>query len=124
MNNSFYYYAKRFGPYQVHSMFGGTGLFIKDSMYALVIGKTIFLRGGDEIDEELVLLGCTRYQHIKKQITATVNYYDISHLFYGGFAGLDDLVRQSIALSVQHRKYQKSFASKRLRDLPNMQLTP
>ena len=44
-------------------------------------------------------------------------------MFDSGFAGLDELLRKSINCSIKERKYQKSSASRRLRDLPNMQLT-
>ncbi|MBO0186173.1 TfoX/Sxy family DNA transformation protein, partial [Vibrio parahaemolyticus] len=51
------------------------------------------------------------------------NYYDVTDLFVSGYVGLDELVQKSIEYSIKERKYQKSSASRRLRDLPNMQLT-
>lgn len=68
-------------------------------------------------------LGCTKYRHVKKQTTATVNYYDVTRLFLSRSAKLDDIVRQSMQFSVSQRHHKKSSASRRLRDLPNMQLT-
>uniref|UniRef100_UPI0035C04DEC TfoX/Sxy family DNA transformation protein n=1 Tax=Vibrio parahaemolyticus TaxID=670 RepID=UPI0035C04DEC len=95
-----------FNEYQKRSMFGGIGLFSDDAMFALVSNDCCYLRGGNGLDEEFTLLNCEKYKHVKKQIT-----------------GLDDLLRKSIDCSIKERKYQKSSASKRLRDLPNMQLT-
>ena len=68
-------------------------------------------------------LGCTKYRHVKKQTTATVNYYDVTRLFLSRNLVLDDIVRQSMQFSVSQRHHKKSSASRRLRDLPNMQLT-
>ncbi|CAE6912884.1 COG3070 Regulator of competence-specific genes [Vibrio sp. B1FIG11] len=104
-------------------MFGGIGLFSNDAMFALVSNDCCYLRGGNGLDEEFTQLNCEKYKHVKKQTTATVNYYDVTELFDSGFAGLDELLQKSINCSIKERKYQKSSASRRLRDLPNMQLT-
>ncbi|MFA0422362.1 TfoX/Sxy family protein, partial [Vibrio sp. 10N.222.54.A1] len=68
-------------------------------------------------------LDCEKYRHVKKQTTATVNYYDITDLFTCEHPELDSIIRTSIDNSIQQRSFKKSSASRRLRDLPNMQLT-
>jgi DNA transformation protein len=119
----FYDYAKKFGAYQKRSMFGGIGLFQNEAMYALLIGNVVFIRGGGELDDLLVAKGCKKYRHVKKQTTATVNYYDVTSQFISEDPELEGTIRRSIELSVEHRNFQKSTVSRRLRDLPNMQLT-
>ncbi|MDF4419944.1 TfoX/Sxy family DNA transformation protein, partial [Vibrio parahaemolyticus] len=114
---------RTFSEYQKRSMFGGIGLFTDDAMFALVSNDCCYLRGGNGLDEVFTQLSCEKYQHVKKQTTATVNYYDVTDLFESGYVGLDELVQKSIEYSIKERKYQKSSASRRLRDLPNMQLT-
>jgi DNA transformation protein len=121
--HTFYDYAGKFGHYQKRAMFGGTGLFKDDAMYALVVDKNVFIRGGDSLDTELLDLGCKKYRQIKKQTTATVNYYDITKLINSSYAMLDAVIEKSIQLSIKHRQYKKSTERSRLRDLPNMQLT-
>ncbi|MGF1694626.1 TfoX/Sxy family DNA transformation protein [Vibrio kyushuensis] len=116
-------YVGAFGTFQKRSMFGGIGLFKKEAMFALLSGEKIFIRGGEQLDSRLNELGCEKYRHVKKQTTATVNYYDITHIFRQQDTALYEIVRDSIKLSVDQRQFQKSSASKRLRDLPNMQLT-
>ncbi|AEX21693.1 MULTISPECIES: TfoX/Sxy family DNA transformation protein [Vibrio] len=122
-DQAFFKYVRNFSQYQKRSMFGGIGLFCDDAMFALVSNDCCYLRGGNELDEELMQLNCEKYKHVKRQTTATVNYYDVTELFESGFSGLDELLKKSIEYSVKERKYQKSSASRRLRDLPNMQLT-
>ncbi|WP_050940685.1 TfoX/Sxy family DNA transformation protein [Vibrio harveyi] len=122
-DQAFFNYVSNFSEYQKRSMFGGIGLFSNDAMFALVSNDCCYLRGGNGLDEEFTQLNCEKYKHVKKQTTATVNYYDVTDLFDSGFAGLDALLRKSIECSIKERKYQKSSASRRLRDLPNMQLT-
>ncbi|MCR9629523.1 TfoX/Sxy family DNA transformation protein [Vibrio antiquarius] len=122
-NQAFFKYVRNFSEYQKRSMFGGIGLFTDDAMFALVSNDCCYLRGGNGLDEVFTQLNCEKYKHVKKQTTATVNYYDVTDLFESGYAGLDELVQKSIEYSIKERKYQKSSASRRLRDLPNMQLT-
>ena len=116
-------YVNKFGSFQKRSMFGGTGLFKQDAMFALMSADKVFIRGGDYLDDKLTDLGFIKYRHVKKQTTATVNYYDITHLFNNKNELLDEIVENSIKFSVSQRHYKKSSASRRLRDLPNMQLT-
>lgn len=119
----FIQYVKKFGDFQKRSMFGGTGLFKDDAMFALISADKIFIRGGEKLDEELRSLNCEKYRHVKKQTTATVNYYDITTLFVDNFHRVGELVEQSITYSVSQREFKRSSANRRLRDLPNMQLT-
>ncbi|MCG9678605.1 TfoX/Sxy family DNA transformation protein [Vibrio sp. Isolate24] len=116
-------YVNKFGNFQKRSMFGGTGLFKQDAMFALISADKVFIRGGEYLDDKLATLGCIKYRHVKKQTTATVNYYDITQLFNNQSEVLDEIVENSIKFSVSQRHYKKSSASRRLRDLPNMQLT-
>lgn len=116
-------YVSQFGQFQKRSMFGGVGLFQKEAMFALLGGGKVFIRGGEILDTVLNDLGCEKYRHVKKQTTATVNYYDITALLNERSTNVDDLVKTSIKQSVVQRIQQKSSANRRLRDLPNMQLT-
>ncbi|NOI13220.1 TfoX/Sxy family DNA transformation protein [Vibrio hepatarius] len=119
----FIQYVNKFGTFQKRSMFGGTGLFRDDAMFALISAEKIFIRGGEHLDTELTKLGCEKYRHVKKQTTATVNYYDITEMFEARNSRIDELVEQSIKYSVSERQFKRSAANRRLRDLPNMQLT-
>lgn len=119
----FIQYVTKFGEFQRRSMFGGIGLFKDEAMFVLLSNDKIFIRGGETLDSQLIELGCEKYRHVKKQTTATVNYYDITGLFAAEHAMLDELVESSIRFSVIQRKFKRSTANRRLRDLPNMQLT-
>ncbi|WKY56996.1 TfoX/Sxy family DNA transformation protein [Vibrio sp. SNU_ST1] len=120
---AFINYVNQFGEHQKRSMFGGIGLFQNDAMFALLSEDCVFIRGGKLLDKKLTGLDCEKYRHVKKQTTATVNYYDITDLFTSEHPELDSIIRTSIDNSVQQRSFKKSSASRRLRDLPNMQLT-
>ncbi|MGR5175034.1 TfoX/Sxy family DNA transformation protein [Vibrio parahaemolyticus] len=123
IEQSFYDYTTQFGRSQKRSMFGGTGLFKDGAMYALISNEKVFIRGGKGLDEKLHELMCEKFRHVKKQSTATVNYYDVTHLFLEPSPLLKQLVQRSIDNSVNQHCSKKAFENKRLRDLPNMQLT-
>ncbi len=119
----FVQYVSKFGNFTKRSMFGGTGLFQEDAMFSLMSTDKVFIRGGEQLDTQLTGLGCEKYKHVKRQTTATVNYYDITSLLESKHDSLDSIVQQSIEFSVSERNFKKSSANRRLRDLPNMQLT-
>ncbi len=123
IEQSFYNYTIQFGISQKRSMFGGTGLFKDGAMYALISNDRVFIRGGCALDKTLQNLNCEKFRHVKKQSTATVNYYDITALFNESAPMLSDLVQRSITNSVEQHSSKKSVENRRLRDLPNMQLT-
>ncbi|MCY9874570.1 TfoX/Sxy family DNA transformation protein [Vibrio barjaei] len=123
IEQSFYDYTIQFGISQKRSMFGGTGLFKDGAMYALISNDRVFIRGGCALDETLQNLNCEKFRHVKKQSTATVNYYDITALFNESAPMLSDLLQRSITNSVEQHSSKKSVENRRLRDLPNMQLT-
>lgn len=104
-------------------MFGGTGVFINGAMYAILTDQSMFLRGGEALDEKLASFDCSKFKHIKRSTTAVVNYYDVTHLFLDDREQCDELVKESIQVSNKEKAFKSSEQSKRLRDLPNMRLT-
>ncbi len=123
VEQTFFDFVNKFGESQQRSMFGGIGLFQEDAMYALLTNDCIYIRGGEELDDQLTALGCEKYRHVKKQTVATVNYYDITDLYASNSLELETIVGTSIKKAVSQRVVQKSSLNRRLRDLPNMQLT-
>lgn len=63
----FFDYVTKFGAYQKRSMFGGIGLFQHDAMYVLVSEDRIFVRGGEELDPELLALGARNIAMLKNR---------------------------------------------------------
>ena len=116
-------YLREFGGFEKRSMFGGTGIFIENAMYAIITDEAIFLRGGSDLDRQLMLLGCEKFRHIKRSTTAVVNYYDITKIYREDEETCSQLVKTSIAISTSDKSYKMSDKSKRIRDLPNMRLT-
>ncbi|MCD9493332.1 TfoX/Sxy family DNA transformation protein [Photobacterium carnosum] len=116
-------YLSKFGQQEKRSMFGGTGIFINSAMFAIVTPNSMYIRGGNELDDKLIRSGCERFRHVKKSKTATVNYYEINKLFLTDQLQCDLLVTESIAFSCRDKNVKAAESNCRLRDLPNMRLT-
>ncbi|WP_299013909.1 TfoX/Sxy family DNA transformation protein [uncultured Photobacterium sp.] len=119
----FFNFLREFGSYDKRSMFGGTGIFINNAMYAILTDQSMFLRGGEALDQQLTSLNCNKFKHIKRSTTAVVNYYDVTELFLHNKELCSELIKVSIEVSQKEKAYKSSVQSKRLRDLPNMRLT-
>lgn len=104
-------------------MFGGIGVFKQGAMFCQVISGRFYLRGGGKLDARLNSLSCVKYRQVKRQCTATVNYYDVTTLFLAGNPELSSLVRTSFTLAVEQKNCRQAGINLRIRDLPNMQLT-
>lgn len=122
MKNKYIAYISKFGKIDERSMFGGTGVFQSNAMFALLVKDKLFIRGGLGMDTELSRLQCERYRQIKRKNTVTIDYFDVTYLFELRDPILDDLVQRSIIDAVMDRESYQRFVVRRLRDMPNMYL--
>lgn len=123
LEERFFNFVKKLGRFNKRSMFGGVGLFTDDAMFSLVTEGRLYVRGGGEVDNTFEKLGCERFKHVKKTTIATVNYFDVSDLFEKNSALLMEIIQETMENSRLEREFKKSKENRRLRDLPNMQLT-
>ena len=123
LEERFFNFVKKLGKFNKRSMFGGVGLFTEDAMFSLVTEGRLYVRGGGDVDSQFKQLGCERFKHVKKSTIATVNYFDISELFEKKPTLLLTIIKEAMDNSRAEREFKKSKENRRLRDLPNMQLT-
>ncbi|MCE7564608.1 DNA transformation protein TfoX [Aliivibrio fischeri] len=123
LEERFFNFVKKLGRFNKRSMFGGVGLFNEDAMFSLVTDGRLYVRGGGDVDARFEELGCERFKHVKKTTIATVNYFDVTELFEKKSASLLSIVQEAMENSRLEREFKKSKENRRLRDLPNMQLT-
>lgn len=102
------------------SMFGGIGLFHGQVMFALIFDGQIYVKGGGRNEKMLIQHDCEPFHHVKKRSIATINYFNISTIFDTDSILFDQLISNGIHISFDEKADRK--ATKRLRDLPNMQL--
>ena len=104
------------------AMFGGIGLFYHRAMFVLIDEHRVYLRGGGALNTTFERYQCKRFMQVKKTVSVTVNYYDVTDIFINDralFMLMESLSKHQSRVDkvgVKHRE-------KRIRDLPNMRLT-
>ncbi|KJY73547.1 TfoX/Sxy family protein [Vibrio nigripulchritudo] len=108
--------AQRFGRVSSRAMFGGTGIFCEDIIFAVARDEHVFLRAGDKLKGQLVDLGCGECQpeaQMKGDFKIAAHYFSLhSELDENSFVKAVDLSIE--AANHDHR------ANQPLRLLPNV----
>ncbi|BCL71849.1 putative Regulator of competence-specific genes [Vibrio nigripulchritudo MADA3029] len=108
--------AQRFGRVSSRAMFGGTGIFCDDIIFAVARDEHVFLRAGDKLKGQLVDLGCGECQpeaQMKGDFKIAAHYFSLhSELDENSFVKAVDLSIE--AANHDHR------ANQPLRLLPNV----
>ncbi|WP_087018802.1 TfoX/Sxy family DNA transformation protein [Thaumasiovibrio subtropicus] len=123
LKEDFLQYLESFGDFDQRSMFGGTGLFDKGAMFAIMTDDALYMRGGEVLNDRYVGLGCEKYIHVKRSSTAEVNYYNITMLMDSQPETCRELVTQTLQQARKEKDAKQAGKNVRLRDLPNMRLT-
>ncbi|GAD89856.1 hypothetical protein VHA01S_028_00550 [Vibrio halioticoli NBRC 102217] len=113
---------QRFDGLNSRSMFGGTGYFIDDAMFLLVHEGRAYLRGGPDLTDKLIALGCKQFKFQKRIGCARVQYYNIMDLYFSDPIQTHSLFIQSIE-NAKVDKDRCQHCDERIRDLPNLQLS-
>jgi DNA transformation protein and related proteins len=108
---------------KIKSVFGNTGIFYRGVMFAQIDETRLFLRGGNGLDDRLRSLGCTNYVHVKKQSCSEMNYFDVSDLLLSKHYQIRDLITCSYRSALKERQDRQLTTMKKLRELPNMNMT-
>lgn len=104
-------------------IFGDIGVFYQGAMFALIGENKLYLKGGDWLDRRFQELQCKRYCIKKKNSQTVVNYYDVTDLVIHECSNVDTLISSSKKLAIKQYQDQNSYENKRLRDLPNMNVS-
>ncbi|MGO1298285.1 MAG: TfoX/Sxy family DNA transformation protein [Vibrio sp.] len=119
----FHEVVEQYGTLSTRSMFGGTGFFHCDVMYALHSQGYIYLRGTKPFEFKLKRLGCQKFKHVKKTTVATVNYYDITEFLIHDISLATQFIIGTMQAVIEEEFKRRSVYNQRLRDLLNLQLT-
>ena len=72
--------AQRFGRVSSRAMFGGTGIFCNDVIFAVARDEHVFLRAGDQLKGQLVAMGCGECQpepQMKGDFKIAAHYFSL-----------------------------------------------
>lgn len=66
-----------FGPVRCRRMFGGTGIYAGDLMFALEAGGEVYLKADDRTKEEFVREGCGPFSFDQKGRRVATSYWRV-----------------------------------------------
>lgn len=110
------------GKIYSRSMFGGFGIFIDDTMFALVVQDKLHLRASNETINLFKEQGLEPYVYKKRGFPVITKYFALSEESWNE---PDSILRQAvIALNVakKDKEKQKTAEPSRIKDLPNLRL--
>lgn len=113
---------EQLGTVKSRSMFGGFGIFVDDTMFALVVGETLHIRGNDESTERFKNLGFAPYVYKKRGFPVVTKYYALPNEYWND---LDTILAEGkIALDAASsiKSQQSNTKPNRIKDLPNLRL--
>lgn len=110
------------GKVTSRSMFGGFGVFIDDTMFALVVQDKLHLRGSDETINLFKEQGLEPYIYKKRGFPVVTKYFAISP---ESWKEPDLILIQAVVafdVAKKDKEKQKTAAPTRIKDLPNLRL--
>ncbi len=107
---------------KARSMFGGFGLFVDDTMFAILLDDGVALRSNDNLLPQYQALGMQPYRYQKKGFPVTTSYYLIDEQTRENFDQVLILAKQALHHATIDKKSAEKNKVSRLKDLPNMRL--
>ncbi|MDV7102990.1 TfoX/Sxy family DNA transformation protein [Vibrio sp. TH_r3] len=111
-----------FGKVKSRSMFGGFGVFVDDTMFALVVKNALHIRCCEALNQRFTQQAYQPYVYKKRGFPVVTKYFQLPEDLWGN---TDDILHiANIALDAARKEKQSSTQVKpaRLKDLPNLRL--
>ncbi|WP_413284682.1 TfoX/Sxy family DNA transformation protein [Vibrio sp. MA40-2] len=111
-----------FGNVKSRSMFGGFGIFVDDTMFALVVKDALHIRCCDALKQQFTDEDYQPYVYKKRGFPVVTKYFQLPNDLWDN---TDDILHiASIALDSAHKAKESNTEVKptRLKDLPNLRL--
>jgi len=113
---------EKFGKVKSRSMFGGFGIFVDDTMFALVVNNLLHIRSCQSISQQFSEAGYQPYVYKKRGFPVVTKYFALPDILWKNSE--DILQMAEIALDAAHKEKVSNKKEKpsRLKDLPNLRL--
>lgn len=113
---------EQLGRVQSRSMFGGFGLFIEDTMFALVVNNQLHIRADEISIRRFKQLGYQPYVYKKRGFPVVTKYYAVPEESWETPQRIVEDGKNALAIAKQDRESQAQAKPSRLKDLPNLRL--
>lgn len=111
------------GIVKSRSMFGGFGIFIENTMFALAVKDKIHIRANKITANKFKKLGFQPYVYQKRGFPVVTNYFALPQECWQNPEVILQYAREALDIAKQAKVAQQKPATIRLKDLPNLRLT-
>ncbi|MGL6026747.1 MAG: TfoX/Sxy family DNA transformation protein [Vibrio sp.] len=113
---------EQLGRVKSRSMFGGFGIFVDDTMFALVVNDTLHIRADEASIEKFKQQGYTPYVYKKRGFPVVTKYYALPDNCWSDPASILTEAHTALDVAKAERETQAQAKPDRLKDLPNLRL--
>ncbi|MDE1513707.1 MAG: TfoX/Sxy family DNA transformation protein [Vibrio sp.] len=113
---------EQLGRVKSRSMFGGFGIFVDDTMFALVVNDTLHIRADEASIEKFKQQGYAPYVYKKRGFPVVTKYYALPDNCWSDPASILTEAHTALGVAKAERKMQAQTKPDRLKDLPNLRL--
>ncbi len=110
------------GDVTSRSMFGGFGLFINGTMFALIVQNQLHIRADDTTLEQFKAKGYQPYAYAKRGFPVITKYYSLPEECWNDKDAIFTLGQNAYRQAVEEKNSQSQVKPQRLKDLPNLRL--
>ncbi|WP_117233235.1 TfoX/Sxy family DNA transformation protein [Vibrio maerlii] len=110
------------GTVKSRSMFGGFGIFVDETMFALVVNDQLHIRGDKESEQRFKQQGFEPYVYKKRGFPVVTKYFSLPEHYWND---TDDILNEAtlaLAAAKEDKQQQATAKPTRLKDLPNLRL--
>ncbi|MGL4380501.1 MAG: TfoX/Sxy family DNA transformation protein [Vibrio sp.] len=113
---------EQLGRVKSRSMFGGFGIFVDDTMFALVVNDTLHIRADEASIEKFKQQGYAPYVYKKRGFPVVTKYYALPDNCWSDPASILTEAHTALDVAKAERETQAQAKPDRLKDLPNLRL--
>ncbi|ENF8747443.1 TfoX/Sxy family DNA transformation protein [Vibrio fluvialis] len=113
---------EQFGRVKSRSMFGGFGIFVDDTMFALVVNDRLHIRADDASTAKFKQQGYEPYVYKKRGFPVVTKYFALPEDCWLDAAKILEDAKAALAVAKDERETQAQAKPDRLKDLPNLRL--
>ncbi|MCG3721977.1 TfoX family DNA transformation protein [Vibrio cincinnatiensis] len=113
---------EQLGRVKSRSMFGGFGVFVDDTMFALVVNDKLHMRANDELAEKFKQQGYQPYVYKKRGFPVVTKYFALPEACWDDPQAILHEAKMVLKIAQDERENQEQSKPERLKDLPNLRL--
>jgi DNA transformation protein len=111
------------GRVKSRSMFGGFGIFVDDTMFALAVNNKLHIRANRQTAATFKTLGYKPYVYKKRGFPVVTKYFALPEDCWSDEATILSYATSALEIAKQEKEKQSEAKPTRLKDLPNLRLT-